>query len=148
MKSSLVGLVMATIISGHALVTQAAAQDGVFYECDMNVKLPNGWVSPKIGIVIDVAGKVRVIDSVTLNFLKAPAKAGRMDKGNKMRLTWSIPAATDSRGQRIPTFRYVANLDRDTGAIRVIAKPTGAPQSWRGKGTCKTRSGPPPKILR
>lgn len=117
-----------------------SAGAGVFYDCDMDTKIKNGWVSSKIGIVIDDAGKVTVIDSIILNVIGEPLTARATQRGDRMRITWNIANAKDSRGQHIPTFRYVANLNTKTQAISVSAKPVVAPQRWSAKGTCKLRS--------
>ncbi len=129
------GLASAIVFSAGASVANA----GVFYECDLNTRIVNGWVSPKMGFVFDDNGQVTVIDGVILSVVGAPLKASVRRKGNMNRIRWSIAGATDSRGQRIATFRYVADLNRATGAVHVVAKPGLAAQRWAAKGTCKTR---------
>lgn len=133
---------MKNVMMAAALFIAGAgsAGAGVFYDCDMDTKIKNGWVSNKIGIVIDDAGQVTVIDSIILNVIGDPLSARATQRGDNMRITWNIANALDSRGQLIPTFRYVANLNTKTRAISVIAKPVGAPQRWSAKGTCKQRT--------
>ena len=101
------GLASAIVFSAGASVANA----GVFYECDLNTRIVNGWVSPKMGFVFDDNGQVTVIDGVILSVVGAPLKASVRRKGNMNRIRWSIAGATDSRGQRIATFRYVADLN-------------------------------------
>lgn len=124
--------------SNFAMALTASA--GVFYECDMNTKIQNGWISPKIGIVINDAGQVTVIDAVVLQFIGDPVKAKVSRRGDKLRITWNIANAVDSQGERAPKFRYVADLNSKTMAIAVSAKPVGYTERWYKKGKCKTRA--------
>jgi hypothetical protein len=118
----------------------SAAAAGVFYDCDLDTKIQNGWVSPKVGIVIDDAGKATVIDSAILHFVVEPLAARVKRNGDRLRVTWNLANAKDAKGQRIPTFRYIATLNTGTNTISVIAKPAAAPQRWSAKGTCKSRT--------
>jgi hypothetical protein len=113
---------------------------GVLFECDMVTDNPNGWVSPKAAFVFDDAGQVTVIDSVILNFLGKPIPAQVRRNNGKLRVTWNISGAKDSKGQSIPKIRYIAEIAEASGAIRIIAKPTRAPQRWSKTGTCKKRT--------
>lgn len=140
------GRFLAAALGAGIAVAAGQTSAAVFYECDLQTKNPRGWVSPKMGFVIDDAGQVTVIDSAILNFIGKPLVAKARKSGGNLRISWSIAGAQDSKGQRIPTFRYVATLNTAKRTVAVVAKPTSAPQSWRGKGTCKTRSGGFPKL--
>jgi hypothetical protein len=113
-----------------------ATAKGVFYACDMAVKRADGWVSPKIGLVFDGQGGVQVVDSVTLNFLDGPVHARIKKRADKSRITWSIAGAKDSKGEIIPTLKYIAQFDLKRLTISVVAKPVGYPQRFSGKGKC------------
>ncbi len=126
-------------VAAMAMGTPALAA-GTLYDCKMDTKNPRGWVSPRINIVFDDQGKVSVIDSVTLYFLERPAQARAVRQGDNIRLSWNIAGARDSRGARVPTMRYIANLNQSTKKIRVVAKPVGAPQRWSKTGTCRTKT--------
>lgn len=116
-----------------------AAAKAQFYACETDAKIANGWISPSIGFVFDGKGGVQVIDSVILHFLGKPLAARVKGRGDKLRITWTIPAAYDSQGQRIPSFGFIATLDQKTKALSMIAKPARFPQRFSGKGTCQIR---------
>ncbi|WP_037916629.1 hypothetical protein [Sulfitobacter sp. 20_GPM-1509m] len=116
---------------------------GVFYDCDMNTKRPDGWVSPKIGLVFDDRGKVTVIDNIILTFAGSPITARARKNGDTYRITWVIANTRDAKGQTVPTFSYIAKLNTMTQAISVVAKPVHFPQRFSGKGTCVSRTKPP-----
>ncbi|QUJ77278.1 hypothetical protein KDD17_04485 [Sulfitobacter albidus] len=120
------------------LATSVAAK-GTFYDCDMNVDVPNGWVSPKIGIVVDEAGKATVLDNIILTLLEKPLQVRARARGDSLRLSWQIAGAIDSAGQRVPTFSYQAWLDTKNLGLSVVAKPVGFPQRFSGKGRCQIR---------
>lgn len=128
-------LTLFSALVASALAAPVAAK-GVFYACDMKVSRADGWVSPKVGFVFDGNGGVQVIDSVTLHFLGEPVPARANKRANKARIKWNIAAAEDSKGQRVPTFSYIARLDLETLAVSLVAKPVGFPQRFSGKGTC------------
>ena len=129
--------VAATIAFAATLPQLAAA--GVLYECDLNTRIKNGWVSPKTVFVFDDNGKTTVIDNVILGFYEKPMPARVSKRGETLRITWNIAAARDSRGQIIPTIRYVATLNQASKKVSIAAKPASAPQRWSAKGACKTR---------
>jgi hypothetical protein len=132
------GKVCAALAASVLLSSQAAA--GIFYECDTDSKEAFNWVSPKIGIVIDDAGTVTVIDNIIKLYFGNPIKAKARKNGDKLRITWRVANARDSKGERVPTFSYVANLNTKSKKLHVIAKPVGYPQRFSGKGVCKTHS--------
>ncbi|MFT6676770.1 MAG: hypothetical protein ACJAVM_002975 [Sulfitobacter sp.] len=125
---------------GAALLLAAPASAGVFYECDMNTKHPRGWVSPKVTFAFDAAGHVSVTDGVILWLYQKPLIARTRKKGEKLRITWNIANAEAGRGERIPTFRYIANLNTATKAVSIIAKPVGYPQRFSAKGLCTIKT--------
>lgn len=115
------------------------SQAGVLYECDLKTPNNNGWVSPKMAIVFEDGGGTTVIDAVILNFVGNPIPVRASKRGNNARLTWTIANAEDDKGQSVPTFSYVAQLNMATSAISVTANPVRFPQRFSGKGTCKSR---------
>ncbi|MEH6521261.1 hypothetical protein [Sulfitobacter sp.] len=133
-----------------ALISTPAMGAGVLYECDLNSKRANGWVSQKMAFVFEDSGAVKVIDSVLLNFEIGPMNARARTSGDVSRLTWNIAGATDSVGQRVPTFSYTAKLNLKTLGLSVLAKPVGYPQRFTGKGSCVKRNNAKgfPKSLR
>lgn len=133
LKSMIGAFLIAAALAGPAT---AKAQ---FYACKTDAKVANGWISPSIGFVLDGKGGVQVIDSVILHFKGEPMAARVKGRGDKLRITWTIPAATDSKGERVPSFGYIATLDQKTKALSLIAKPGGYPQRFSGKGTCQLR---------
>lgn len=118
-------------------VAEAAEQR--FYVCKMNVKERLGWVSQEMGFVFNGRGGVQVIDAATLTFMDGPAKATMSGRGGKWRIGWTVPNITDSKGQYLPSMRYLANLDENKLTVNVTARPYGVPQNFRGKGSCKRR---------
>lgn len=125
------------------ILSCSGAFAGIFYDCDMNTKRPDGWVSPKIGLVFDDSGKVTVIDNVILTFVGSPITARARKNGDSYRITWVIANARDAKGEHVPTFSYIAKLNTTTQAISVIAKPVHFAQRFSGKGTCVSRTKPP-----
>lgn len=123
-----------------ALTLAAPATAGLLYDCTMKTKQANGWVSPRIVVVVDDAGKVQVIDGVILQFIEKPLAVKATQRGDKLRMTWNIANAEDASGERIPTFSYITNLNTASKAIDVSAKPVGYPQRFSRKGTCTTRT--------
>ncbi|UWR21344.1 hypothetical protein [Sulfitobacter sp. S190] len=113
-------LAVCSLCVSVAAPTHAA---GLFYDCTMDVDEPNGWVSPKVGLVFDAAGKLQVIDAPVLHFVGKPVPAKVRRRGASMRFNWSIREMQDSTGRRIPDFRYDGKLDTATGAISVFARP-------------------------
>ncbi|WP_243253590.1 hypothetical protein [Pseudosulfitobacter sp. DSM 107133] len=109
----------------------------------MNTKVSNGWVSPKVGLIFDDAGKITVIDGAILTFIGAPISARGRKTGDTYRVTWTIANATDAKGEVVPTFSYVARLNTSTQAISVVAKPVGFPQRFSAKGKCIPRTKAP-----
>lgn len=119
-----------------ALMSTPAMAAGVLYDCDLNSKRANGWVSQKMAFVFEDDGTVKVVDSVLIGFEIGPVNTRVRKSGDVARLHWNIAAATDSVGQKVPTFSYTAKLNLETLSLSVLAKPVGFPQRFSGKGTC------------
>lgn len=127
---------------GMALFSAAnvAAAQSVLYDCDINQRDERvDWVSPKVAIIVDAAGTAQVVDGVILAFFEKPLRARIINRNGKLRVTWTVAGAYDSRQQKIPQFSYIAVIDSATNAIKLTAKPVGFPQRWTGKGQCVIR---------
>ena len=120
-----------------ALISTPAMAAGVLYECDLNSKRADGWVSQKMAFVFEDSGAVKVIDGVLLNFEIGPMNA-------------RVRTSGDVVGERVPTFSYTAKLNLKTLGLSVLAKPVGYPQRFTGKGSCVKRNNASgfPKSLR
>lgn len=123
-------------VAFSALFTLPAMAAGVLYDCDLNSKRVNGWVSQKMAFVFEDDGTVKVVDSVLLAFEIGAVNTRVRTSGDVARMHWNIAAATDSVGQKVPTFSYTAKLNLETLSLSVLAKPVGFPQRFSGKGTC------------
>ncbi len=119
-----------------ALMSTPAMAAGILYDCDLDSKLVNGWVSQKMAFVFEGDGTVKVVDSVLLALDVGAVNARVRKSGDVARMHWNIAAAIDSVGQKIPTFSYTAKLNLETLSLSVLAKPVGFPQRFTGKGTC------------
>lgn len=141
---------------GVALVPLAGQAAPVLYECDVTPSSrqtlrpgTSGWVSDKLMVVIDNNGKGQVIDNVIYNFYKKPIEASLSARNNKIIASWRLKNAKDSDQLNVPAFNYSAVITKDTGEVRVTARPSGSSQSWSGKGVCKLRQNATfPKSLR
>lgn len=88
-----------------------------------------------------------MINGVILAFVEEPLPARVRKRGDTLKINWIVPAAYDSRQQKIPQFGYSATFDTVTRAVSVLAKPVGFPQSWRGSGNCTPRKNMSPREL-
>lgn len=123
-----------------AALSVPASAAGILYDCDITNRMKDvGWISPKLAIIVNDSGKVQVIDSVILNFIEEPIDANARTNGDRMRLNWTLSGIYDSANQRVPNFAFQAVLNTKTKAVSLKASPVGFPQSWSGKGSCKTR---------
>lgn len=123
------------------LIATSAQSAGVLYDCTISDRRKNvDWVSPKLAIIVDKAGKVQVIDGVILAFIQKPISPRARKRGDMLKLDWNISGVYDSKQTRVPTFSYQANLNMKTLAVSLHATPVGFNQRWTGKGTCQKRS--------
>lgn len=115
----------------------AAAQGG--YICKMTKNNARGYVPNQVQFLITENGVVQVKDALIMRYLKAPVAAKATKRGDSLRLRWKIAGVKDVSNQRIPTLRYEARLDTVSGAVRITARPSDAPQTWAASGTCTRR---------
>jgi hypothetical protein len=117
-----------------------ASASGTLYDCAVKqTSGPRGWISSRIGIVIDDTGAAQIIDSLTLQFETGPRPARLRRKDDTLRLNWSFEALNDKANTIIPKFSFSGTLDTKTGAFKVRGKPARFPQNVRGQGTCTSR---------
>ena len=105
------------IVGIAALTCGAASAASTLYDRSMNVKVANGWVSPKVAIVFDAKGAVTVVDSVILGVIGKPIPAKVRRSNCKLRITWTISGAEDTGGERIPRFSYLALINESSKVI-------------------------------
>lgn len=124
-----------------SIAAPVVAAQGVLYDCDLTqLKRGGGWISEKIGIVIDEEGRASVSDAHVLQRTSAPID-GTVVRNNDRRLVvaWTISGARDRSGQTATRFRYEATIKND-GQITVYARPSGYSNRFFGTGTCTTRA--------
>ncbi len=122
-----------------ASIGSPAMSAGVLYDCDLDVKRAQGWVSNKMAFVFEDTGSVKVADGVLLHYVGNPVAARLRKKGEVARLNWNLAGAVDVAQQVIPTISYSAKLNLKTLSLSVSARPVGFPQKFSGKGTCVKR---------
>ena len=125
------------VLSGLALAGPATAQ-GVLHDCDITQRDARvDWITPKYAFVVK-GGAVTVIDSVILDFAGVPVSAQVRQRGDVMVLHWTVVVTDALKNQARMSYR--AELDTGARSVNVRVSPVGYPQSWRGSGTCRTRS--------
>lgn len=123
-----------------AVAATASSAQGVLYDCDLTqLKRGGGWISEKIGIVLDGTGRARVSDALILSVHSVPID-GEIVRNNdrKLVVTWTLRGITNGSNQYTPYFDYHATV-RKNGAISVYARPDGYHNRFSGTGTCKMR---------
>ena len=137
MKSLILSVLCAAFLAGAGQAAQ-----GFLYDCDMiDTGRERGWISPKIAVVFPKDGTVRVVDAITLYFVK-DAVQGRILQDNDARVVvrWSIPRARTDTGVSFNAFDYRASIAKRTGRIDVTAKPRSYDTGVTSRGTCVRRT--------
>lgn len=121
-------------------LSSAPLAAGIFYDCSVEQKRgPGGWISPRLGLLIDDAGAAQIIDALTLHFETGPRPARIRSRGDELRLNWSFSSLADDSSQMIQNFQFQATLDTKSGAFKIRGKPARYPQRVTGVGTCQVR---------
>lgn len=118
------------------------AAAGLLYDCDIaNHERANGWISPKIAIILPGDNTVKIVDAITLTFAKEPV-AGNILRDNAKRLVvkWTVEGVKADSGASFAGVNYRASLSKSTGKIEVSTIPKGYDTGLRAAGVCKSRN--------
>jgi hypothetical protein len=130
-------LVAAALLS----IASAAQSAGLLYECDITDRRRDvDWIAETYVVVIDADGQVSVIDNIILIYNEAPVRPRFVSRrGDRLRINYTLRVIDAARVQW--PMSYTAVLDNAARTITLRARPTqGGSVSWRGKGTCTTRT--------
>ncbi|MDG1168790.1 MAG: hypothetical protein P8N14_06295 [Sulfitobacter sp.] len=121
---------------------QANVAAGFLYECDIaEPERGQGWISPKIAIVLPAQGEVQVVDALTLAFSPTPVIATILrDDAKRLTLKWSLQNVRADNGRSFAYFDYRASIAKATGRMELTAGPRSFDTGLRGTGLCRKRS--------
>lgn len=115
---------------------------GIIYDCDITSRSQQtNWISPKVAVVVDLTGDVKVIDAVLISFRQSPASATvTRNTRNVLRARWQVLDTRDTEGRFIADMDYTLRLNKQTNRIFIGANPLGFAVRFSGSGTCVPRS--------
>ncbi|AXI47290.1 hypothetical protein C1J03_15490 [Sulfitobacter sp. SK012] len=136
-RNLIVGAVLAIGFGGAV----AAAPGDILYDCTMvQLKKNGGWISQKVGIIMQGENEVKVVDAVILHFAKEPIE-GTVVRNNAKRLIvkWEVRGARGG-GTSLESVDFRASIGKKTGRIQLSALASGFDFGPNGTGKCTPRT--------
>lgn len=114
-----------------------AGQGGVRYTCRFPFDPDKGWVPETLSLSLGGRAGSLVSDGVIARHHPDPRQVSVRRHGSEtLLMRWTVFTVRDKQRRFTPYLGYELQLDQDTGAARMVVRPTNFSTRFRSRGQC------------